>query len=90
MAKRGPSHIDRHSQDGGPETAASTARGDDGAGSAGSASSAAGSDEEISLPGCNAPALPNAHNSPECVELDFSHLGVKRASIFVAYPLKGR
>jgi hypothetical protein len=57
MAERGPSHIDRRSQDGGPETAASTARGDDGAGSA---SSAVGSDEEISLPGCNAPALPNA------------------------------
>jgi hypothetical protein len=68
MAKRGPSYIDRRSQDGGPETGASTARGDDGAGSAGSASSAVGSDEEISLPGCNAPALPNAQNSPECVE----------------------
>jgi hypothetical protein len=32
MAKRGPSHIDRRSQDGGPTTAAPTASGDGGAG----------------------------------------------------------
>jgi hypothetical protein len=32
MAKRGPSHIDRRSQDGGPKTAAPTTSGDGGAG----------------------------------------------------------